>query len=281
MYVITDGESGRLPPYSCLMSAQRSGVAVLLDIDGVLHIGEEPIAGACAALGELREITDRIRLLTNTTSKSRRQIVAQLERLGFELSAEEVLTPAALAVKYCREQGHKRVKLMVADALLEDLEDLDPAGDGEPADAVLLGDLGDALTPSLLNDAFRPLIEGAELIALQHNRYWQSPDGLVLDVGAYSAALEYAGQCEAFVVGKPAAAFFTAALDELAASPETAVMIGDDLEADVGGALAAGLRGVLVRTGKYRDETLESSSVTPSEIIDSVADVPALIRKMI
>ncbi len=254
--------------------------AVLLDIDGVLHIGEEPIPGACEALGELREITDRIRLLTNTTSKSRRQIVAQLERLGFELSAEEVLTPAALAVNHCRGQGHKRVKLMVADALLEDLEGLDPAGDDEPADAVLLGDLGDALTPALLNEAFRLLIDGAELIALQHNRYWQSSDGLVLDVGAYSAALEYASQSEAFVVGKPVATFFTAALDELAASPETSVMVGDDLEADVGGALAAGLRGVLVRTGKYRSETFESSSVTPTEIIDSVADVPALIRKM-
>lgn len=156
----------RAPLYSCLMSVH----AVLLDIDGVLHIGEEPIPGACEALGELREVTDRIRLLTNTTSKSRRQIVAQLERLGFELSAEEVLTPAALAVHHCREQGHTRVKLLVADALLEDLEGLDPAGDEEPADAVLLGDLGDALTPALLNEAFRLLIDGAELIALQHNR---------------------------------------------------------------------------------------------------------------
>jgi ribonucleotide monophosphatase NagD (HAD superfamily) len=55
-----------------------------------------------------------------------------------------------------------------------------------------------------LNDAFRALIDGAELIALQHNRYWRRADGLVLDVGAYSAALEYGAGCEAVVVGKPA-----------------------------------------------------------------------------
>jgi len=79
-------------------------------------------------------------------------------------------------------------------------------------------------------------------------------------------------------VGKPAPAFFAAALGDLHAQPREAVMIGDDVEADVGGAIGAGLCGILVRTGKYRRDALESSGVTPTAIADSIADVPALLR---
>jgi HAD superfamily hydrolase (TIGR01458 family) len=259
------------------MLGSDGSLAVLLDIDGVLHVGEEAIEGASAALTRLSEIAEGVRLLTNTTSKSRREIVAQLRRLGFDVEVEEVLTPAALAVRHCRERGHERVKLLVAEALREDLAELTPAAEGEPVEAVVLGDLGDGFTPRVLNEAFRMLLEGAELVALQHNRFWKRADGLVLDVGAYAAALEYASGAEAFVVGKPAAPFFTAALDDLGATPASAVMVGDDLEADIGGAIAAGLRGILVRTGKYREETLESSEVRPTEIVDSIADVPNLL----
>ena len=140
---------------------------------------------------------------------------------------------------------------------------------------MILGDLGDDFTPDILNEAFRLLMDGAVLVALQHNRYWRRRDGLVLDVGAYSAALEYATGKEAVVVGKPAPAFFAAALADLNAQPDGAVMIGDDIEADVGGAIAAGLRGILVRTGKYREDTLAASGVRPTEILDSIADLPA------
>jgi HAD superfamily hydrolase (TIGR01458 family) len=253
-------------------------VAVLLDIDGVLYVGNEPIAGAVAALAELRRISAAVRLVTNTTSKSRREIFEHLRTLGFEVDEREVLTPAALALRHCRERGHRSVRLLVADALLEDLAGLAQAPSGQPVDAIVLGDLGEGFTGEVLNDAFRLLMDGAELVALQHNRYWRRADGLVLDVGAYSAALEYASGTEAVVVGKPARAFFAAALGDLHARPCEAVMIGDDIEADVGGAIDAGLDGVLVRTGKYRRDALESSGVTPTAIADSIADVPALLR---
>jgi HAD superfamily hydrolase (TIGR01458 family) len=112
-------------------------------------------------------------------------------------------------------------------------------------------------------------------VALQHNRYWRRADGLVLDVGAYAAALEYATGHEAVVVGKPSPDFFKAAIADMGV--QRAVMVGDDVEADVGGALAAGLAGILVRTGKYRDDALAASGVTPTAIADSIADVPALL----
>jgi phospholysine phosphohistidine inorganic pyrophosphate phosphatase len=260
------------------MPGKSVAPAVLLDIDGVLHVGEQPIDGAIEALAELQRVSAGVRLVTNTTSKSRGQIVEQLSRLGFDVTRDEVLTPAALAVRHCRERGYRSVKLLVAEALREDLTELANATGGGPVDAIVLGDLGAGFTAEVLNDAFRLLMDGAELVALQHNRYWRRADGLALDVGAYSAALEYASGREAVVVGKPAQEFFTAALAELGSVPERSLMVGDDVEADVGGAMDAGLRGVLVRTGKYREEALASSGVTPTEILDSIADVPRLFR---
>jgi HAD superfamily hydrolase (TIGR01458 family) len=253
-----------------------AGFGVLLDIDGVLHVGEEPLPGAHEALAELRDLAAGVRLVTNTTSRSRREIVAQLRQLGFEVEAGEVLTPAALAVALCRERGLGTVSLLTGESLREDLGELRDAPAGAPVDAVILGDLGDGFTAAVLNEAFRRLLDGAQLIALQHNRYWRRADGLVLDVGAYAAALEYASGCEATVVGKPAAEFFAAALSDLGV--ERALMVGDDVEADVGGALAAGLPGVLVRTGKFREDALAGSGVQPTAVVDSIADVPALVR---
>jgi HAD superfamily hydrolase (TIGR01458 family) len=260
------------------MTGTSAASAVLLDIDGVLHVGDDPIEGAIRALAELRSLSAGVRLVTNTTSKSRGQIVDQLRRLGFELSEHEVLTPAALAVRHCRERGYRAVRLLVGDALRGDLEELHEApGDGA-ADAIVLGDLGDGFNAQVLNEAFRLLMDGADLVALQHNRYWRRADGLTLDVGAWSAALEYATGRAAVTVGKPAREFFLSAVAELGSRPQDTIMVGDDVEADVGGALAAGLRGVLVRTGKYRPDALEASGVTPTAIVGSIAELPALLR---
>jgi HAD superfamily hydrolase (TIGR01458 family) len=120
-------------------------------------------------------------------------------------------------------------------------------------------------------------MDGAELIALQRNRYWLRPEGLALDVGPFVAALEYAARVDAFVVGKPSADFFATILAGIPAEPGEAAMVGDDVESDVGGALDAGLAGVLVRTGKYRDDALRASGIDPTAVVDSIADVPALL----
>jgi HAD superfamily hydrolase (TIGR01458 family) len=255
-------------------AAKGAACGVLLDIDGVLYVGDEAIEGAREALRELRR-RGPLRLVTNTTSRSRREVFEHLLELGFEASMEEVLTPAAMAVRHCRERGFESVALLVSERLREDLEPLERLKRPGRRDAVILGDLGDGFTAEVLDGAFRMLMDGAELVALQHNRYWRRADGLVLDVGAYAAALEYATGHEAVVVGKPSPDFFKAAIADMGV--QRGVMVGDDVEADIGGALAAGLAGVLVRTGKYRDDALAASGVTPTAIADSIADVPALL----
>lgn len=79
------------------------------------------------------------------------------------------------------------------------------------------------------------------------------------------------------MVGKPAAAFFCHVLDGVGAEPATAVMVGDDIESDIGGALGAGLAGVLVRTGKYREAAVQASGIQPTATVASITDVPALL----
>jgi HAD superfamily hydrolase (TIGR01458 family) len=216
--------------------------------------------------------------MTNTTSRSRRSVREHLLSLGFDVSPEEVLTPAAMAERYCREREFGSVTVLVSGELREDLTALQSTALGAATDAVILGDLGDGFTPEILNRVFRTLMEGAELVALQHNRYWRRADGLALDVGAYAAALEYASGKDSVTVGKPARAFFEAAMADM--ELEQGVMIGDDVEADVGGAMAAGLAGVLVRTGKYRQDAL-TMRVTPTAIVDSIEDVPRLLVRML
>lgn len=245
---------------------------LLIDIDGVLHVGSEPIDGARAALDALRASGLPFRLITNTTSRSRRLVVERLVAMGFQLDEAEVLTPAALAVRRCRAKGHERVALHVAAALREDLAELGDVQDDD-VEAVILGDLGSDFTYERLNVIFRQLEAGAELIALQRNRVWQRDDGLVLDAGPFVVALEYALGREATVTGKPSSAFFEAALAELGVAAAAAGMVGDDLEADVGGALDAGLDGVLVRTGKFRADVVRASPIEPTLVIDSIAEL--------
>jgi len=250
--------------------------AVLLDLDGVLYVGDAPVDGAHGAVAELRARGLALRFVTNTTTRSRAATIAKLRGLGFSAADDEVITPASLAVRHCLDRGHRRVALVMADGVKQDFAELEEVD--ERADAVIVGDLGEAFAYPPLNHAFRLIMDGADLVALQKNRFWMTPDGLALDAGPFVAALEYAAGRDAVVVGKPAPGFFAAALGGLGVAPEEAVMVGDDVESDIGGALRAGLRAILVKTGKYRVDAVADSGVRPTALAASVAEVPSLLR---
>jgi HAD superfamily hydrolase (TIGR01458 family) len=258
------------------MAPALEGVeGLLLDLSGVIYVQDEVVPGAAEALERFRAAGVAIRLVTNTTMRPRRSIIERLQRLGIESDPSELLTPATLAASRCAEAGYESVSLVVLDELREDLEGLEQRGDS--VDAVVVGDLGEGWDYEVLNRAFRQLMDGAALIALQQNRYWETAKGLSLDAGPFVAALEYATGQEAEVVGKPSPAFFELALGELGVSADRAAMVGDDVEADVGGAMEAGLAGILVRTGKYRVDLVEESGIEPTATVDSIADVPGLV----
>lgn len=222
--------------------------AVLIDLSGVLYQGGAPLPGAAGALARLRRAGLPLRFLTNTTRSPRRRILERLRAMGLEIREDELYSAPQAALDHLLAHG-LRPWLLIHPDLEEDFA----AVPREPANAVLVGDAGGAFTYERLNTAFRLLLERAPLLAMGRNRYFRDADGrLSLDAGPFVAALEYAAGVEAVVLGKPAAEFYHAVLHDLACAPGDAVMIGDDVEADVHGAAAAGLRAVLVRTGKYR-----------------------------
>lgn len=221
---------------------------VLLDLDGVVHVRGKALPGSLEAIARLRKAQLPFKFVTNTTRRPLARIVADLAALGLEAAPEDIYTPAALARDFLRRGGLKAF-LVVHPALREDFCNL-PSGETE---AVVVGDAGEHFTYDLLNEAYRRILRGAPFVALAKNRNFRDHDGeLSLDVGAFVAGLEYASGREAIVLGKPAPMFFALALKGLGCAPEDAVMIGDDAEADVGGAMTAGLRAILVKTGKYR-----------------------------
>jgi HAD superfamily hydrolase (TIGR01458 family) len=262
-------------PASGALPTGHPARAVLLDLDGVLYVEEQPIPGASEAVERLRRAGLGLRFVTNTTAYARGSTLEKLHRLGFSVEEPELVTPAALALRRCRERGHERVSLLMGEEVKIDFPGLEP-DDEDPA-AVIVGDLGERFDYAVLNRAFRHVLAGAELIALQKNRYWRRADGLSLDVGPFVAALEYATARDAYVVGKPSPDFFAQILDQLDVEAPEAVMVGDDIESDIGGALRSGLAAVLVRTGKYRSDAVSESGIEPSATVESIADVPTLL----
>jgi HAD superfamily hydrolase (TIGR01458 family) len=256
--------------------------AILLDIDGVLHVSGEVIRGAPQAVGQLRENGHRLRFVTNNTTHSRRSLAVDLRRLGFELEDEELQTTALAAA---HELAGRRVLALTMAAVFEDLDAVELVG--EDADAVLLGGAAETEETNRvfsymnLARAFAELEAGAELYCLHRNRWWQTSRGPLLDSGCFVAGLEYASDVEATVLGKPSTAYFAAAVEALDAEPALTWMVGDDIDADVAGARRFGLRTALVRTGKFRPDDLDRSAAEPDVVLSSVADLPRWLEEML
>src|SRR4051794_1393022 len=252
-----------------------SMAAILLDVDGVLHVSGSPIPGAVDAVKRLRSGGHRIRFVTNSTTMSRADLGQKLRSVGFAVQDDELQTTGGVA---SRVLAGKRVLALTMPGILDDLAGLELIGIN--ADAVLVGGCDEGEEPGRvfsylnLNRAFLELQAGAEFYCLHKSRWWQTADGPRLDAGAFVAGLEYAAGIDATVLGKPSPAYFAAALEAIDADPELAWMVGDDVEGDVRGAQRQGMRTVLVRTGKFRPDEVEELGVVPDGILSSVAQLP-------
>ena len=230
------------------VSGRRPVRGILVDLDGVVHVRGKALPGWLEAIARVRAAKIPLKFITNTTRLPRRRIVEDLAQLGLQVAKVDVFTPAILAHAFLTRENLAPFLVAHRD-LREDFAGLPEHG----REAVVLGDAGADFTYETLNVAFRKILHGAEFLALANNRNFLDADGeLSLDVGAFVSALEYASGRKALVLGKPSPLFFGLAVDSLGCAAEDVAMIGDDAEVDVGGAMAAGLMGVLVQTGKYR-----------------------------
>lgn len=247
---------------------------LLVDLDGTVYENGSLIDGAKDAIDFLRKREIPFRFVTNTTRKSRRIIVGQLNDMGLEVVSDDLFTAPRAAVSWLEEHNIERLSLCLPKACHEEFGDF--TIDEQTPEVVLVGDLGVDWSYEILNKSFRHLLSGARLVAIQKNRFWKTGDGVSLDAGPFVAALEYAADVRAEIVGKPTAAFFTAAAESMGFTISDVAMIGDDIQGDVGGAQNAGAHGILVHTGKAEYDN-DSSTVRPYARLESIKNLPELL----
>ncbi len=251
--------------------------AFLIDLDGVLYTGKDPYPGVKECLQRMDELGYSYRFVSNSTRRARDSVAERLRGLGYNVAAWQIYTPPLAAIEHIKKSGKERCFLLTTGDVHRDFEQADIIISKENVDCVVIGDAGDSFTFERLNQALRLILDGAEILALEMDRYWSQPQGLVLSTGPFVAALEYATGKKALLMGKPSRNFFQLALTDLGIKPKDAAMIGDDILTDVHGAQEMGMRGILVKTGKYREEIAKSSGVKPDMVLESLADLARLL----
>ena len=252
-------------------------MAILFDLDGVFYQADKAVAGAADVARWAKDNAIAHLFLTNTSSRPRSALVEKLAGFGIDTDETHILTPPVAAVRWLQQNlAGEKIALFVPDKTKAEFADFEVAQEDEDVAAVIIGDLGRDWDFATLNRAFQLLMSEPrpKLIALGMTRYWQADDGLHLDVAPFVMALSHAADVEPLVMGKPAHSFYKTAVDILAEDADQVVMVGDDIRGDVDGAQQAGLKAVLVRTGKFRESDLESG-IKPDAVLDSVADFPA------
>lgn len=264
---------------------------VLFDIDGVLVTSWKPIPGAAETLHTLADNQVSCAYLTNTTTRSRAQIAELLSQSGMSVSADEVITAAALTADYVRSRyPDARCFLVNSGQIAEDMPGIDIvcstefSGQRAPEtpDVVLLGGAGPAYSHLTLSWVYDWMAQGVPVVAMHRSTAWTTADGLRIDTGMYLIGMEETSGRRATAVGKPAPEGFLSAAGRLGVDPDEMYMVGDDLNNDVIAAQVVGMTGVLVRTGKFRQDTLDrwaadEFAMQPNHVIDSVADLPELL----
>lgn len=274
--------------------------ALLLDLDGVIVLADQPVPGSARAIGELVARRIPFRIVTNTSLVSRATLSSWSGRLGAQIPADHFQSALSVSASYTARHFPDRPLYVLAsdDARTEFagqhlLTDDEAGQPGATAGAVVVGDSPEILNYQTINRAFRLIRNGATLVAMHKNRWWLTPDGPTIDSGSIVVGLEFAAGVRAITVGKPSLAFFQEAAAQLAAEVASRgerrlrrreiAMVGDDLDSDVRAAQRAGLRGAFVLTGKHGPAELAaatargSSRRVPDLVAPTLADVVAAL----
>lgn len=251
----------------------------LVDVNGVLYVGEKPIPGAIEAIDFLRNNDHKFRLVTNATQSSTASIQKKLCAMGFSIKAEEIFSPSTATIEYIKNSGKNKCFLLSCGDVENEFLSSNIYLTEKNPDYVVVGDAAENFSFENMNKAFRLLLGGAELLAMEKDRHWMASAGPALAAGPYVAALEYASEKKAAVLGKPSRDFFASALRDMGARSKDTVMVGDDIFTDIQGAQAAGLRAWLVRTGKYSAREVKETKIVPDKILDSIAELKKEINR--
>lgn len=255
------------------MSADLSSVAVFFDIEGTLTHEGRPIAGAVEVLRMLRDGGASIRFLTNITARMPQTIAQNLRACGLSANDDEIFTAASACATYVGLRNLETVRLIISEEISPLFMGLKE--DNHNPSAIVIGDVAEQFDFHLLDDVFRQIDEGSELIAMSRNLFWFNKGRKQLDAGAFVSALELATGREATICGKPNDVIFSMAVKSLENPDRRILVVGDDIKTDIAGASQAGLEAVLVGTGKYRDQ--DRLRVPYADFLPTVADLPDLL----
>jgi HAD superfamily hydrolase (TIGR01458 family) len=236
----------------------------LIDLDGVMYYDDEVLPFAKDFIGILKDSGKKYIYATNTTTKSPDEIKEKIMNLGIDSGNFNIISPVIAAKQYLEKRSYSNVRLVINESLLPVFEKF--TGQGSP-NAILISDIGDKWDYELMSSIFDDVMSGAEIIALHKGKYWKTGGKNRLDIGAFVAGIEYAASVKAKIMGKPESGFFNAAFEILELKPNECVMLGDDIESDIEGAMNCGIAGCLVKTGKKIPDDFD---IEPDYVIESL-----------
>ena len=257
---------------------------LLIDLDGVVYTGRDPIAGSAAFLKRAREHGLPFLLVTNNSTTSPELVAQRLRGMDIHVAPEEILTSGQAAAAYIRKNSHAGAKVrVVGEAGLRQAaveEGLTVVEDGEVAVEWVLAGLDRSFDYDKLTGATRSILAGARFVATNADALLPVEGGNVLPgAGTMIAAIQTAAAQEPIVVGKPEPGLFEHGLQRLGGlHPDAAVMIGDRLDTDVVGGQRAGLHTILVLSGVTAPQQLATATQKPDAVVPNLAAVAALFN---
>ena len=250
--------------------------ALIMDMDGVLWRGSEPLPGLNAFFDFLHAQDIPYAMATNNSSKSVAEYMAKLAGFGVEVPPERIITSAVATARYVQKQKPgARVHVVGMPGLSQTMRDYGLTVADSDVDYVIVG-IDWEVTYAKLAVATRLVRQGATLIGTNPDLTFPTAEGINPGAGSLIAAVEAASEQRAIVIGKPNRALFEMAIEAVGTPPARTAMLGDRLETDILGAQRAGLRTILVCTGIHTRADLPASEVQPDFVFD---DLPDLLRQ--
>ena len=249
----------------------------LIDLAGVIHNKDELIKGAKETIALLKDNGYKYKFMSNTTQKRRKTIANKLRKLGLDIKEEDIFTPPIAAINFLLQKPDPRCFLLSIGDIDEEFKEHGIILAEDEVDYVIIGDASENFKYNKINQAFRLILEGADIIALEKDKYWMGSDGYMLSAGPFVVGLEYATGKEAMVMGKPANTLFEMGLKDLNLKSNEVAMIGDDIYTDILGAQKSSIKTILVKTGKYDEKILKESGIEPDFLLDSIAAIESLL----
>lgn len=245
----------------------------LIDMDGVIYRGSEPIAGAAEFIGYLQGDGIPYLFLTNNSTYTPLDVVVKLKKFGIETSVEHVYTSALATAEFLHKQKPNGAAFVIGEGgLLSALNNVHYAISRESPDYVVVGE-GRVLNYELVEQAHRLIANGAQLISTNADTWCPTDAGPRPGCGAIVALLEAAAGRKAYHVGKPNPFMMRAARKRIGLRTDEVIMIGDTMETDIRGAAELGYRSILVLTGSSTRETLKQCAFAPTRVVDSIAEL--------